>query len=53
MQAYTQYALPTSLNCQAESTLESRQSCVLNSQLHRVPKLATPLQINWCKIVNT
>ena len=21
--------------------------------LHRVPKLATPLQISWCKIVNT
>ena len=21
--------------------------------LHRVPKLATPLEISWCKIVNT
>jgi len=21
--------------------------------IHRVPKLATPLQISWCKIVNT
>ena len=21
--------------------------------VHRVPKLATPLQISWCKIVNT
>jgi len=23
------------------------------SVLHRVPKLAIPLQISWCKIVNT
>jgi len=24
-----------------------------NEYIHRVPKLATPLQISWCKIVNT
>jgi len=38
-----------------ESLLKAEQLAIIKFTLvlHRVPKLATPLQISWCKIVNT